>query len=81
MNHHPLHTNIGYAEKSQYSKILIECTLVFNMVVKNTVHDPDDLEKNLIAAKKLGFKRMVGSNPKEYPLAHKCTCTDSNNLK
>ena len=35
------------------------------------VHDLEDLEKNLILAKKLGFEGMLVLNPKEIPLAHK----------
>jgi acyl dehydratase len=39
MNHHPLHTNIDYAEKSQHGKILVVGTLVFSLVVGMTVPD------------------------------------------
>ncbi|NMB95050.1 MAG: CoA ester lyase [Clostridiaceae bacterium] len=35
------------------------------------VHDLEDLEVNLITAKKLGFEGMLILNPKELPLAHK----------
>ena len=35
------------------------------------VHDLDDLEKNLIISKKLGFEGMLVLNPKELPLVHK----------
>ena len=34
------------------------------------VHDLDDLERNLIVSKKLGFSGMLILNPKEIPLAH-----------
>lgn len=34
------------------------------------VHDLEDLEKNLIVAKKLGFEGMLVLNPKELPLVH-----------
>jgi citrate lyase subunit beta/citryl-CoA lyase len=34
------------------------------------VHDLDDLQKNLILAKKLGFEGMLVLNPKELPLVH-----------
>lgn len=34
------------------------------------VHDLDDLEKNLILSKKLGFEGMLVLNPKELPLVH-----------
>lgn len=35
------------------------------------VHDLEDLEKNLIIAKNLGFEGMLVLNPKEIPLAHR----------
>lgn len=35
------------------------------------VHDLEDLEKNLILAKKLGFEGMLVLNPKEIPLVHR----------
>lgn len=35
------------------------------------VHDLEDLEKNLIVAKNLGFEGMLVLNPKELPLVHK----------
>lgn len=35
------------------------------------VHDWEDLEKNLILSKKLGFEGMLVLNPKELPLVHK----------
>ncbi|SHF44675.1 citrate lyase subunit beta / citryl-CoA lyase [Bacteroides faecichinchillae] len=34
------------------------------------VHDLDDLERNLILSKKLGFEGMLVLNPKELPLVH-----------
>ncbi|MEA5127272.1 MAG: MaoC family dehydratase [Proteiniphilum sp.] len=39
MNHHPVHTNIDYAEKNQHGKILVVGTLVFSLVVGMTVPD------------------------------------------
>ena len=36
------------------------------------VHDLEDLEKNLILSKKLGFEGMLVLNPKELPLVHQC---------
>lgn len=39
MNHHPVHTNIDYAEKNQHGKILVVGTLVFSLVVGFTVPD------------------------------------------
>lgn len=35
------------------------------------VHDLEDLEKNLILAKKIGFEGMLVLHPKELPLVHK----------
>lgn len=35
------------------------------------VHDMEDLERNLIVGKKLGFEGMLVLNPKELPLVHK----------
>lgn len=35
------------------------------------VHDLDDLEKNLMLSKKLGFEGMLILNPKELPLCHR----------
>jgi acyl dehydratase len=39
MNHHPVHTNLDYAEKNQHGKILVVGTLVFSLVVGMTVPD------------------------------------------
>lgn len=39
MNHHPLHTNIDFAQKSQHGRILVVGTLVFSIVVGMTVPD------------------------------------------
>lgn len=39
MNHHPLHTNIEYAARSQYGKVVVVGTLVFSIVVGMTVPD------------------------------------------
>ena len=35
------------------------------------VHDLEDLEKNLLLSKNLGFEGMLVLNPKELPLVHK----------
>lgn len=35
------------------------------------IHDLEDLEKNILLAKKLGFEGMLVLNPKELPLVHK----------
>lgn len=39
MNHHPVHTNLDYAEKNQHGKILVVGTLVFSLSVGITVTD------------------------------------------
>jgi acyl dehydratase len=39
MNHHPLHTNIEYAARSQQGKLVVVGTLVFSIVVGMTVPD------------------------------------------
>jgi|SRR5665647_1296462 len=39
MNHHPLHTNLDYALKSQQGQILVVGTLVFSLAVGMTVPD------------------------------------------
>lgn len=39
MNHHPVHTNVDYAQNNQHGKILVVGTLVFSIVVGMTVPD------------------------------------------
>lgn len=39
MNHHPVHTNVDYAEKNQHGKVLVVGTLVFSLAVGMTVPD------------------------------------------
>lgn len=39
MNHHPVHTNLDYAEKNQHGKIMVVGTLVFSIIVGMTVPD------------------------------------------
>lgn len=39
MNHHPVHTNLDYAQENQHKKILVVGTLVFSIVVGMTVPD------------------------------------------
>ena len=39
MNHHPVHTNIDYAEKNQHGQVLVVGTLVFSLIVGMTVPD------------------------------------------
>src|SRR6056297_121864 len=39
MNHHPVHTNLDYAEKNQHGQLLVVGTLVFSLIVGMTVPD------------------------------------------
>lgn len=39
MNHHPVHTNVNYAQNNQHGKILVVGTLVFSIAVGMTVPD------------------------------------------
>lgn len=39
MNHHPVHTNMDYAQKNQHGQLLAVGTLVFSIVVGMTVPD------------------------------------------
>ncbi|MDD3738097.1 MAG: MaoC family dehydratase [Lentimicrobiaceae bacterium] len=39
MNHHPVHTNLHYAEINQHGKIMVVGTLVFSVIVGMTVPD------------------------------------------
>ena len=39
MNHHPVHTNLDYAQQNQHGKILVVGTLVFSLTVGITVPD------------------------------------------
>lgn len=39
MNHHPVHTNIDYADKNYHKRILVVGTLVFSLAVGITVPD------------------------------------------
>lgn len=39
MNHHPLHTNLDYSQKSEHGQPLVVGTLVFSIVVGMTVPD------------------------------------------
>ena len=39
MNHHPVHTNLDYAQNNEHGKILVVGTLVFSIVVGMTVPD------------------------------------------
>lgn len=58
MNHHPLHTNMDYAQKSQQGKILVVGTLVFSLAVGITV--PDVSGK---AIANLGYDDIKHLNP------------------
>jgi acyl dehydratase len=53
MNHHPVHTNLDYAQRNQHGKILVVGTLVFSIVVGMTV---PDISGKAIA--KLGYEEV-----------------------
>ena len=46
MNHHPVHSNIEFAKKSRFKKILVNGTLVFSLSVGITV---DEISFNAVA--------------------------------
>jgi acyl dehydratase len=58
MNHHPLHTNLDYAEKNQQGQILVVGTLVFSLAVGLTV---PDISGKAIA--NLGYEEVKHLNP------------------
>ncbi len=58
MNHHPVHTNLDYAERNQHGKILVVGTLVFSLVVGMTV---PDISGKAIA--NLGYEDIKHLNP------------------
>ena len=47
------------------------CKVIPIDTVHINIHDLDDLERNLIIAKNLGFEGMLTLHPKELPLVHK----------
>lgn len=58
MNHHPVHTNIDYAQRNQHGKILVVGTLVFSLAVGMTV---PDISGKAIA--NLGYEQIKHLNP------------------
>jgi acyl dehydratase len=58
MNHHPVHTNLDYAETNQHGKILVVGTLVFSLVVGMSV---PDISGKAIA--NLGYDDIKHLNP------------------
>lgn len=58
MNHHPVHTNIDYAQKEQHGQILVVGTLVFSLAVGMTV---PDISGKAIA--NLGYEDIKHLNP------------------
>lgn len=58
MNHHPVHTNLDYAEKNQHGQILVVGTLVFSLAVGITV---PDISGKAIA--NLGYEDVKHLNP------------------
>jgi len=58
MNHHPVHTNLDYAEKNQHTQLLVVGTLVFSLAVGMTV---PDISGKAIA--NLGYEDIKHINP------------------
>lgn len=58
MNHHPVHTNLDYAQNNQHGKILVVGTLVFSLSVGLTV---PDISGKAIA--NLGYEDIKHINP------------------
>lgn len=58
MNPHPVHTNVDYASKEQYGKIMVVGTLVFSLVVGLTV---SDISGKAIA--NLDYEQIKHENP------------------
>jgi acyl dehydratase len=58
MSHHPLHTNLDYAQKNQQGQILVVGTLVFSLAVGMTV---PDISGKAIA--NLGYEDIKHINP------------------
>lgn len=58
MNHHPVHTNLDYAQDNQHGKVLVVGTLVFSIVVGMTV---PDISGKAIA--NLGYEDVKHLNP------------------
>ena len=58
MNHHPVHTNLDYAEKNQHGQLLVVGTLVFSLTVGMTV---PDISGKAIA--NLGYEDIKHINP------------------
>ena len=69
MNHHPLHTNIAYAEKNQHKQILVVGTLVFSLAVGLSV---DDISGQAIANLRPDMK-YLGRDCAVVNLTPKCT--------
>ena len=68
--HDPEGTSIFMA-RTKIAMAAKEAGIVPIDTVHIKVHDLEDLEKNLILSKKLGFEGMLVLNPKELPLVHK----------
>lgn len=60
-----------FVPRSMIAMAARACGVIPIDTVHIKVHDLEDLEKNLIIAKNLGFEGMLVLNPKEIPLVHK----------
>ena len=63
-------TDLGGKHDPEGQSIFYARNAIVNATVHIKVHDLEDLEKNLILAKNLGFEGMLVLNPKELPLVN-----------
>lgn len=67
---HDLEGNSIFTARAMIAMGARACSVYPIDTVHIRVHDLEDLEKNLILSKKLGFEGMLVLNPKELPLVH-----------
>lgn len=67
---HDLEGTSIFTARSMVAMGARSCNVIPIDTVHIRVHDLEDLEKNLILSKKLGFEGMLVLNPKELPLVH-----------
>lgn len=71
---HGIHDKEGnsiYTARAMIAMGARACGVIPIDTVHIKVHDLEDLERNLILSKELGFEGMLVLNPKEIPLVHK----------
>jgi citrate lyase subunit beta/citryl-CoA lyase len=67
---HDLDGQSIFTPRAQIAMSAKACGIIPIDTVHIKVHDLDDLKKNLMLSKKLGFEGMLILNPKELPLCH-----------